>query len=102
MKPIKVIEKLNESDNPELDKVLHEIKDEMENQDLHSYDIKSNETDEMMFFIDNVVRPIVNKSDLDDNLKDQIVGYMIMDINDNKKWSIKTGVKTIMDWYKVS
>ena len=85
----------------ELKRVLDEIKWEMENQDKHCYDIRSNDTDEMMFFIEEVVKPIVNASSLDENKKKQIIGYMIMDINDNKRWSIRTGVKTIRQWYKV-
>ena len=87
--------------NTELKRVLDEIKEEMENQDKHSYDLTSNETEEMMFFIEEAVKPIVMASTLDDNLKKQIVGYMIMDINDNAKWNIKKGVKTIRQWYKV-
>ena len=73
----------------------------MEHQDLHTYDIKSNDTDEMMYFIDEAVTPIVNASNLSDAKKKEIIGYMKMDVYDNKRWSIKTGVKTIRDWYKI-
>lgn len=93
------IKPTNEKD--ELQNVFDQIEDEMIHQDKHSYDIKSNDTDEMMFFIDEVVKPIVNASNLDDNKKKEVIGYMIMDINDNKRWSIKTGVKTMKDWYKL-
>lgn len=93
--------KLEESNNPELDRVMHEIYDEMKNQDTGTYDITSNDENEMYKFIDKAVKPIVNASSLDDSLKKEIVGWMEVDIRDNKRWSIKTGVKAIMDWYKV-
>ena len=93
--------KLKESDNPELIRVLHDIYDEMKYQETGTYDITSNDENEMYKFIDKVVKPIVNDSNLDDSLKKEIVGWMEVDIRDNKKWSIKTGVKAIMDWYKV-
>lgn len=92
---------LKESNNPELDRVLNEIKDEMKNQDTGTYDITSNDENEMYKFIDKAVKPIIEKSSLDDSLKKEIVGWMEADIRDNKRWSIKTGVKAIMDWYKV-
>jgi c-di-AMP phosphodiesterase-like protein len=89
------------SEQDELQDVLDKVQDEMEHQDLHTYDIKSNDTDEMMYFIDEAVTPIVNASNLSDAKKKEIIGYMKMDVYDNKRWSIKTGVKTIRDWYKV-
>ena len=55
----------------------------------------------MYKFIDNAVKPILAKSSLDENLKKEIAGWMEVDIMDNKIWSIKKGVKAIMDWYKV-
>ena len=85
--------------NKELVNVLDKILYEMENQDLHTYDITSNDTDEMLFFINEVVTPFVINSNLDGDLKKQIIGYMKMDVYDNKKWSIKLGVNTIRDWY---
>lgn len=89
------------SEEEELQDVMDKIKDEMELQDLHSYDIKSNDTDEMIFFIEEAVTPIVNNSNLSENKKKEIIGFMKMDVYDNKKWSIKSGVKTIRDWYKI-
>lgn len=85
----------------ELRIVMDNILDEMKNQELHNYDIKSNDTDEMMFFIDEAVTPIVNNSNLSEQKKKEIIGFMKMDVNDNKRWSIKTGVNTIRDWYKI-
>ena len=85
----------------ELKNVMDQIQEEMENQDLHTYDIKSNDTNEMIFFIEQAVTPIVNNSMLDDKKKQEIIGYMKMDVYDNKKWNIKQGVKTIRDWYKI-
>ncbi len=85
----------------ELKIVMDNILEEMENQELHNYDIKSNDTDEMMFFIDEAVTPIVNNSNLSEQKKKEIIGFMKMDVNDNKRWSIKTGVNTIRDWYKI-
>lgn len=85
----------------ELERIFEQIEDEMKFQEKHNYDLTSNDTDEMLFFIDEVVKPIVDASNLDDNLKKEIIGYMKMDVYDNKKWSIKKGVKTIKDWYKI-
>lgn len=85
----------------ELKIVMDNILDEMKNQELHNYDVKSNDTDEMMFFIDEAVTPIVNNSNLSEQKKREIIGFMKMDVNDNKRWSIKTGVNTIRDWYKI-
>lgn len=101
MKPISIMKELKESDNLELDRVLNDIKQEMHDQDTGTYDIRSNDENEMYRFIDKAVKPIVNASSLDDNLKKEIVGWMEADIRDNAKWSIRTGVKAIMDWYKV-
>lgn len=95
------IRKKKRSEQDELKDVLDKVQDEMEHQDLHTYDIKSNDTDEMMYFIDEAVAPIVNASNLSDTKKKEIIGFMKMDVYDNKRWSIKTGVKTIRDWYKV-
>lgn len=89
------------SEKEEMVDVFNKIEEEMLDQNLHSYDIKSNDTNEMLFFIDEVVKPIVNNSNLNEDKKREIIGYMIMDINDNKRWSIKTGVKTIKEWYKI-
>lgn len=89
------------SEKEEMVDVFNKIEEEMLDQNLHTYDINSNDTNEMLFFIDTVVKPIVNNSNLNENKKREIIGYMIMDINDNKRWSIKTGVKTIKEWYKI-
>lgn len=73
----------------------------MNYQETGVYDITSNDENEMYKFIDNAVKPILAKSSLDENLKKEIAGWMEVDIMDNKIWSIKKGVKAIMDWYKV-
>ena len=101
MKKSGKFKKAEKSEEEELKDVMDKIKEEMEDQNLHSYDIKSNDTDEMIFFIEEAVMPIVNNSNLSENKKKEIIGFMKMDVYDNKKWSIKSGVKTIRDWYKI-